>query len=138
MAIPISWSAIAPPAPAQSITAAPDGTGTTITIDGQSYHINGGTQAGANLFHSFQQFGLSSSEIANFLSNPSITTIFARVVGGDPSLINGLIQSPQKIPPFLTQLQKEFVSLIVNLKNHQKQPSNLLNNFKLIHLDEAL
>lgn len=78
---------------AQSIIAAPDGTGTLITIDGQTHHIQGGTEAGANLFHSFQQFGLSSGEIANFFSNPSITNIFGRVVGGDPSFINGLIQA---------------------------------------------
>ncbi|WP_204104824.1 MULTISPECIES: hypothetical protein, partial [Spirulina sp. CCY15215] len=41
-----------PTAQAQtSITAAPDGTGTIINYNGNTYHINGGTQAGANLFH---------------------------------------------------------------------------------------
>lgn len=78
---------------AQSIIAAPDGTGTIIQHNGQTYHIQGGTQAGANLFHSFGQFGLSSGEIANFLTNPDIHNIFGRVVGGDPSFINGLIQA---------------------------------------------
>ncbi|NEO85533.1 MAG: CHAT domain-containing protein [Spirulina sp. SIO3F2] len=77
---------------AQSITAAPDGTGTAITIDGSTYHIQGGTQAGANLFHSFQALGLNTGEIANFLSNPSVTNILGRVTGGEPSMINGLIQ----------------------------------------------
>ncbi|NEO87659.1 MAG: CHAT domain-containing protein [Spirulina sp. SIO3F2] len=96
-----SWSsgaiilAIALPIPAlaQSITPATDGTGTIVTINGNLYRIQGGTQAGANLFHSFENFGLSNGEIANFLSNPSITNIFGRVVGGDPSVIDGLIQA---------------------------------------------
>ncbi|NEO85356.1 MAG: filamentous hemagglutinin N-terminal domain-containing protein, partial [Spirulina sp. SIO3F2] len=82
----------APPIRAQSITAAPDGTGTMITIDGNTYHIQGGTQAGANLFHSFQQFGLNAQDIANFFSDASITNIFGRVIGGEPSMINGLLQ----------------------------------------------
>ncbi|MGB0562864.1 MAG: DUF4347 domain-containing protein [Spirulinaceae cyanobacterium] len=78
---------------AQSITAAPDGTGTIINYNGSTYLIQGGTQAGTNLFHSFQEFGLSSGEIANFLSNPSITNIFGRVTGGNASIIDGLIQA---------------------------------------------
>ncbi|MGB0560810.1 MAG: CHAT domain-containing protein [Spirulinaceae cyanobacterium] len=81
------------PTLAQSITAAPDGTGTLVTLNGNTYHIQGGTQAGANLFHSFQDFGLSSGEIANFLSDPSIANIFGRVTGGDPSVIDGLVQA---------------------------------------------
>ena len=84
---------LAAPAEAQSITAAPDGTGTRIVIDGNTYQIQGGTQAGANLFHSFQNFGLSTGEIANFLSDPGISNIFGRVVGGNASMIDGLIQA---------------------------------------------
>ncbi|MEM8637607.1 MAG: CHAT domain-containing protein [Cyanobacteria bacterium P01_G01_bin.54] len=64
----------------------------SFSIDGNTYHIQGGTQAGANLFHSFQALGLSNGEIANFLSNPSVTNILGRVTGGDPSVIEGLIQ----------------------------------------------
>ncbi|HEY9728332.1 MAG TPA: CHAT domain-containing protein [Chroococcales cyanobacterium] len=84
------------PALAQPVIPAPDGTGTIVTPNGNPvvYNISGGTlsQDGANLFHSFTQFGLSSGQIANFLSNPSIQTILGRVVGGNPSVINGLIQ----------------------------------------------
>ncbi|MEM8642122.1 MAG: DUF4347 domain-containing protein [Cyanobacteria bacterium P01_G01_bin.54] len=80
------------PAQAQNITAALDGTGTVITIDGNTYQIEGGTQAGANLFHSFQEFGLSANEIAHFLSRPEIQNVLGRVVGGDPSVIEGLIR----------------------------------------------
>ncbi|MDB9493757.1 DUF4347 domain-containing protein [Spirulina major CS-329] len=77
---------------AQSITPAPDGVGTIIEYNGNTYHIGGGTQAGANLFHSFQEFGLSPSEVANFLSNPAIQNVVGRVVGGNPSVIEGLIR----------------------------------------------
>ncbi|GAB4282456.1 MAG: hypothetical protein Fur0025_11660 [Oscillatoriaceae cyanobacterium] len=87
-------SSIPTPATAQPITPAPDGTGTRITPDGQRYDINGGTLSrdGSNLFHSFQQFGLDPGQTANFISNPQIHNILGRVVGGDPSIINGLIQ----------------------------------------------
>ncbi len=78
----------------QPITPEADGTGTTVTTDGNRIDINGGTLSsdGANLFHSFEQFGLDAGQIANFLSNPQIQNILGRIVGGDPSIINGLIQ----------------------------------------------
>ncbi|MEM8641166.1 MAG: CHAT domain-containing protein [Cyanobacteria bacterium P01_G01_bin.54] len=87
------WLVAEMPLLAQSIIAAPDGTGTIIHHNGNTYHIKGGTQAGANLFHSFQDFGLSQGEVANFLSHPSIRNIFGRVVGGNASMIDGLIQA---------------------------------------------
>ncbi|MHC5598695.1 MAG: filamentous hemagglutinin N-terminal domain-containing protein, partial [Nostoc sp.] len=82
------------PVKAQSITPAADGTNTIVTPNGNQLNITGGTLSGdsANLFHSFQKFGLDANQIANFLSNPNIQNILGRVVGGDPSLINGLIQ----------------------------------------------
>ncbi|MBW4493686.1 MAG: CHAT domain-containing protein [Oscillatoria princeps RMCB-10] len=86
--------ASATPALAQPITPAPDGIGTTVTPQGNTFNIQGGSLSrdGANLFHSFQKFGLSEGQIANFLSNPDIRNILGRVVGGDASYINGLIQ----------------------------------------------
>ncbi|MEG4344103.1 CHAT domain-containing protein [Microcoleus sp. A003_D6] len=79
---------------AQPIVPAPDRTGTTVTPSGDRLNITGGqtSRDGANLFHSFQQFGLSEGQIANFISNPAIRNILGRVVGGNPSIINGLIQ----------------------------------------------
>jgi filamentous hemagglutinin family protein len=79
---------------AQSITPANDGTGTQINTNGNRYDIEGGSvsQDGENLFHSFEKFGLDNGEIANFLSNPDIRNILGRVVGGDASIIQGLIQ----------------------------------------------
>jgi filamentous hemagglutinin family protein len=82
---------VTPSAFAQPITPATDGTGTVVTSDGNRFNISGGSRSGdgANLFQSFQQFGLSEGQIANFLSNPSIHNILGRVTGGDPSIING-------------------------------------------------
>src|SRR4028118_540221 len=75
------------------IVPAADGTGTVVTPSGNRYDINGGSLSGdgANLFHSFGQFGLKEGQIANFLTNPGIQNILGRIAGGDASLINGLI-----------------------------------------------
>ncbi|MBD0340075.1 MAG: filamentous hemagglutinin N-terminal domain-containing protein, partial [Microcoleus sp. Co-bin12] len=80
-------------AQAQPIVPAADGTGTAVTPSGNRYDINGGSLSGdgANLFHSFGQFGLNEGQIANFLTNSGIQNILARIAGGDASLINGLI-----------------------------------------------
>ena len=79
---------------AQSIAPASDSVGTLVTPAGNRYDITGGTLSdnGQNLFHSFQNFGLNTGEIANFLSNPNIRNILSRVVGGNGSIIDGLIQ----------------------------------------------
>ncbi|HEY9672850.1 MAG TPA: CHAT domain-containing protein [Waterburya sp.] len=78
----------------QPIQVANDGTGTVVTPIGNHFDIKGGTLSGdrSNLFHSFERFGLSPGQTANFLSSPEIRNILGRVVGGEPSTINGLIQ----------------------------------------------
>jgi filamentous hemagglutinin family protein len=92
----LSWFILAhtEPAQAQQIIPANDGTATIVTPNGDEFVINGGTLSGdgQNLFHSFQEFGLSVEQIATFLSNPNINNILSRVVGGNPSYLNGLIQ----------------------------------------------
>ena len=87
----LGWSL---PVQAQAITPAVDGTGTTVLLNGNRFEITGGQISGdrANLFHSFQQFGLNQNQIANFLAAPGIQNILGRVVGGEASIINGLIQ----------------------------------------------
>ena len=92
--IPPIVISIASAALAQPITPANDGTGTVVAPEGDRIDINGGQLSGdgANLFHSFEEFGLSEGQIANFLSNPNIDNILGRVVGGDASYINGLLQ----------------------------------------------
>ncbi len=90
----LPFAVLAQPCFAQPITPASDGTNTTINGIGNRFDITGGQLSGdrTNLFHSFSQFGLNSNQIANFLSNPNIQNILGRVVGGNPSIINGLIQ----------------------------------------------
>lgn len=74
------------------ISAAPDGTNTIVNQTGNTFNITNGTQSGSNQFHSFQQFGLTAGQIANFQSNPAIQNILGRVTGGNSSVINGQIQ----------------------------------------------
>ena len=82
------------PTIAQPIIPADDGTNTIIDRNGARFDIRGGQTSGdgRNLFHSFEEFGLEAGQTANFLSNPNIENILGRVVGGNPSLINGLLQ----------------------------------------------
>ncbi|KKI98088.1 filamentous hemagglutinin N-terminal domain-containing protein [Prochlorothrix hollandica] len=79
-------------AQAQPITAAPDGTGTQVQQQGEQFNISGGTQAGANQFHSFEKFGLESQQTANFQTDPGTANVLGRVTGGDASVINGTVQ----------------------------------------------
>ncbi|ESA32856.1 filamentous hemagglutinin family n-terminal domain protein [Leptolyngbya sp. Heron Island J] len=81
-------------AKAQSVTPAQDGTGTIVNHHGQRIDIEAGSPSanGENLFHSFHTFTPGSGEIVNFLAEPTIQSIFARVVGGNPAIIDGLLQ----------------------------------------------
>ncbi|MGC1395810.1 MAG: filamentous hemagglutinin N-terminal domain-containing protein, partial [Coleofasciculaceae cyanobacterium] len=80
-------------AQAQSVVPA-NGTHTIAAPEGNTIEIRGGQLSGdgKNLFHSFTQFGLNANEVANFISRPQIQNILGRVVGGNASVINGLIQ----------------------------------------------
>lgn len=79
---------------AQSIVPEPNSTNTLTNSVNNRVDITGGQQSGdgRNLFHSFTQFNVPPGQIANFVSNNSIQNIFSRVVGGQPSLIEGLIK----------------------------------------------
>ncbi|MEG4069554.1 CHAT domain-containing protein [Microcoleus sp. Pol11C2] len=92
--VSLGFLLFSPTATGQQITPSPDGTGTAVNASGNQFNINGGqrSQDGTNLFHSFQQFGLKDGQIVNFISEPNIRNILGRVVGGDASYINGLIQ----------------------------------------------
>ncbi len=100
IATPLVISLLCLPVQAQILPiSAESGTSTNITPDGinpNQFNIDGGQLAGTgdnqNLFHSFQQFGLNAGQVANFVSNPNIRNILGRVVGGEQSVINGLIQ----------------------------------------------
>ena len=69
-----------------------------IVVGGQTqYDITGGTRpgGGANLFHSFGDFGVPTKHIANFLNETGLPTsnILGRVTGGDMSNVFGTIQT---------------------------------------------
>ncbi|GAB4279085.1 MAG: hypothetical protein Fur0025_06040 [Oscillatoriaceae cyanobacterium] len=77
-----------------NIIPANDGTNTIVNQEGNQFNITGGQQSvnGANLFHSLTKMGLEPGEIANFISDPKTRNIITRIVGGEASIIDGLIQ----------------------------------------------
>lgn len=79
---------------ANGITPAIDGTGTQVMQSGSDHAITGGTSSAdnQNLFHSFSEFNLLTGESATFIANPAIQNILSRITGGNPSLIDGLLQ----------------------------------------------
>ena len=74
---------------------ADDGTGTMVDTNATPFSITGGHPSGANLFHSFEQFSLSSGQVANFDLDQvpmDIQNIVGRIIGGSPSRIDGTLQ----------------------------------------------
>ena len=80
---------------ADNITPASDGTGTQVTQSGNDHAITGGTTSAdnQNLFHSFTEFNLLTGERATFIADPAIVNILSRVTGGNPSFLDGLLQT---------------------------------------------
>ena len=54
--------------------------------------IQGGTQRGTNLFHSFRQFSVPRNSTAVFRVDRSVANIFSRVTGSSVSKIDGRLQ----------------------------------------------
>ncbi|QTA91440.1 filamentous hemagglutinin N-terminal domain-containing protein [Desulfonema magnum] len=71
------------------------GTAGKLSLPGPDYEIKAeyGQQAGANLFHSFQQFNIHSDESATFTGPDSVKNIISRVTGGEASWIDGRLAS---------------------------------------------
>jgi len=65
----------------------------TVTPDGSTLRIEGGTRAGGNLFHSFQEFSLPAGTEAHFNSAADISNILTRVTGGKISNIDGSVRA---------------------------------------------
>nr|WP_242040524.1 filamentous hemagglutinin N-terminal domain-containing protein [Coleofasciculus sp. FACHB-1120] len=66
----------------------------TIAIpEGNAIRIEGGTQIGGNLFHSFTEFSIPINTEAFFKNTLDTQNIFSRVTGGNLSYIDGLIRA---------------------------------------------
>lgn len=71
----------------------PDGSLPDNSVVSDDLEITGGTIRGSNLFHSFEQFSLTTGETAFFNNSLSVENIIGRVTGGSVSQIDGLIRS---------------------------------------------
>jgi filamentous hemagglutinin family protein len=80
-----------------SITSSGLNTHVSHTAGQQNYDITGGTRPGngTNLFHSFGDLSVGTSDVARFLNDSGLATtnILSRVTGGNPSNIFGTIQT---------------------------------------------
>lgn len=59
----------------------------------QTYTIRGGTQVGANQFHSFQDFSVPTANTAHFDNALTTTNVIGRVTGSNISSIDGTLKT---------------------------------------------
>jgi filamentous hemagglutinin family protein len=73
----------------------------SITTQDNTNIITGGTQAGSNLFHSFEEFSVPNGSTAYFNNALDIQNIISRVTGSSISDINGLLKANYSANLFL-------------------------------------
>ncbi|HEY9707857.1 MAG TPA: filamentous hemagglutinin N-terminal domain-containing protein, partial [Oculatellaceae cyanobacterium] len=66
---------------------------TVVIPNGNISIIQGGTRAGSNLFHSFQEFSVPTGQEAYFNNAPDIQNILSRVTGRNISNIDGTLRA---------------------------------------------
>ena len=72
-----------------------------VTSQDKTININGGTQVGNNLFHSFEQFSLSTGSTAYFNNTLNVQNIISRVTGLSVSNIDGFLKANSNANLFL-------------------------------------
>ncbi|PMB18026.1 filamentous hemagglutinin N-terminal domain-containing protein [Fischerella thermalis] len=68
-------------------------TNSSVTLEGNTSTIAGGTLTGSNLFHSFRQFSIPTGSAVYFKNAPDIHNILIRITGSSISSIDGLIRA---------------------------------------------
>ncbi|MFC5357743.1 filamentous hemagglutinin N-terminal domain-containing protein [Azospirillum himalayense] len=87
--------ALLSPAVALAQIATDGTTGPRVSLSGNLVEIGAGlgTQAGGNLFHSFDRFNVNQGQTVTFTGPGNVRNVVGRVTGGSPSAIDGTLRS---------------------------------------------